>query len=193
MRFFEELVNRLDDRADEDASLRWPMTFLTFSAESSPPFRWRMPVQRLDGKRIAMTGAAGGLGGPLARLLRDRGAYVLGIDRVESSACDDSIVTDLSDDAALACLARTLADDTPDILVNLAGVMRFGLHEDQPSEALALCYRVNLYVPAVLAQASPHQCARVAMGRSSTSVQCWDRSPIPGSRPIRAARPGSPR
>jgi short-subunit dehydrogenase len=112
-----------------------------------------MPVQRLDGKQIAVTGAAGGLGGPLARLLRERGAHVLGIDRVECPACDESIVTDLSDDIALASLAQRLASDTPDILVNLAGVMRFGLHEDQPSEALALCYRVNLYVPAVLAQA----------------------------------------
>lgn len=110
-------------------------------------------MKRLDGKRIAVTGAAGGLGAPLARLLRERGAYVVGIDRVECPACDESILTDLSDDTSLASLVQRLVRDTPDILVNLAGVMRFGLHEDQPSEALALCYRVNLYVPAVLAQA----------------------------------------
>ncbi len=110
-------------------------------------------MQRLDGKRVAVTGAAGGLGAPLARLLREKGAHVTGIDRVDCPACDESIVTDLSDDTALSTLARHLGNDTPDILVNLAGVMRFGLHEDQPSEALALCYRVNLYVPAVLAQA----------------------------------------
>ncbi|KQX25154.1 MULTISPECIES: SDR family NAD(P)-dependent oxidoreductase [unclassified Sphingomonas] len=110
-------------------------------------------MKRLDGKRIAVTGAAGGLGRPLARLLKERGAHVVGIDRVGCPACDESIVTDLSDDASLAALARALAQDTPDILVNLAGVLRFGLHEDQPSEALALCYRVNLYVPAILAQA----------------------------------------
>lgn len=110
-------------------------------------------MQRLDGKRIAVTGAAGGLGVPLARLLRAQGAHVLGIDRAECPGCDESIVTDLADDASLASLVGRLAHETPDILVNLAGVMRFGLHEDQPSEALALCYRVNLYVPAVLAQA----------------------------------------
>jgi len=110
-------------------------------------------MKRLDGKRIAVTGAAGGLGAPLARLLRERGAHVTGIDRVECPACDESMVTDLSDDASLALLVTELTRDTPDILVNLAGVMRFGLHEDQPREALALCYRVNLYVPAVMAQA----------------------------------------
>ncbi|MDF0542960.1 SDR family NAD(P)-dependent oxidoreductase [Sphingobium sp. H39-3-25] len=110
-------------------------------------------MQQLEGKRIALTGAAGGLGAPLTSMLRARGAHVTGIDRIECTVCDESIVTDLADDGSLNSLAQKLANDTPDILINLAGVMRFGLHEDQPADALALCYRVNLYVPAVLAQA----------------------------------------
>jgi short-subunit dehydrogenase len=110
-------------------------------------------VRRLDGQRVAITGAAGGLGAPVAMLLAQAGAHTIGIDRSESAACHDSIVTDLSDDDALAALAERLAGDTPDILVNIAGVMRFGLHESQPVEALALCYRINLLVPAVLARA----------------------------------------
>lgn len=113
----------------------------------------RRETNGLAGKTIVVTGAAGGLGAPLARLLRDRGAHVTGIDRIECSTSDASIAVDLSDQAALTAIAERLAADTPDILVNLAGVMRFGLHEDQPIDALALCYRVNLYVPAVLAQA----------------------------------------
>ncbi len=107
----------------------------------------------LEGKTVAMTGAAGGIGAPVARLLREAGAKVIGIDRVACPGCDDSIITDLSDDAQLAALAGRLGNETPDILVNIAGVMRFGLHETQPVEALALCYRVNLLVPAVLARA----------------------------------------
>lgn len=110
-------------------------------------------MSRLDGKRVAMTGAAGGLGAPVARLLRDAGAQVTGIDRADCPACDASIVTDLADEAALGALAERLADNPPDVLVNIAGIMRFGLHEDQPVDALALCYRVNLLVPAVLARA----------------------------------------
>ncbi|UZW57341.1 SDR family NAD(P)-dependent oxidoreductase [Sphingobium sp. JS3065] len=110
-------------------------------------------MQQLEGKRVVLTGAAGGLGAPLAGMLRAQGAHVTGIDRMECAACDDSIVTDLADDGSLTALAQTLATDTPDILINLAGVMRFGLHEDQSTDGLALCYRVNLYVPAVLAQA----------------------------------------
>jgi short-subunit dehydrogenase len=110
-------------------------------------------MARLDGKRVAITGAAGGLGAPVAQLLRQAGAHVTGIDRAECSACDASIVTDLSNDAQLAELTEQLAGDCPDVLVNIAGVQRFGLHEEQPIEALDLCYRVNLLVPAVLARA----------------------------------------
>lgn len=108
---------------------------------------------QLDGKTVAITGAAGGLGAPVARAMRAAGAHVIGIDRVPCPACDASIVTDLADDAALAALAERLSQNTPDILVNIAGVMRFGLHVTQTDAALALCYRVNLLVPAILARA----------------------------------------
>lgn len=110
-------------------------------------------MTRLDGKRVVLTGAAGGIGTPVARMLRDAGAQVTGIDRVECPACDASVIADLADEAELGRLAVLLADDCPDILVNIAGVMRFGLHESQPIEALSLCYRINLLVPAVLARA----------------------------------------
>lgn len=110
-------------------------------------------MKPLDGKRVAITGAAGGLGAPVARLLRQAGAFVAGINRTPCPECDSTITADLSDDTALAGLCAGLAADPPDILVNIAGVMRFGLHEDQPVDALALCYRVNLLVPAVLARA----------------------------------------
>jgi short-subunit dehydrogenase len=107
----------------------------------------------LEGKTVVITGAAGGLGMPVARLLAEAGARTIGVDRVESPACHASIIADLSDDSALATLSERLASDPPDILVNIAGVMRFGLHATQPIEALAMCYRVNLLVPAVLARA----------------------------------------
>jgi len=119
-------------------------------------------MSQLDGQTVAITGAAGGLGAPVAALLREAGAWITGIDRVECPACDESIVTDLSDEAALVALGDRLAHQTPDILVNIAGVMRFGLHASQPPEALALCYRINLLVPAMLARAviAPMQARR---------------------------------
>lgn len=110
-------------------------------------------MSRLEGKSVVVTGAAGGIGAHVARLLRDRGARVTGIDRVEPVGCDEVIVADLGGDEVLGSLCERLARDTPDILVNIAGVMRFGLHETQSRETLAQCYRINLAVPATLAQA----------------------------------------
>lgn len=107
----------------------------------------------LDGKRVAITGAAGGLGQPVARLLREQGANVTGIDRMDCPECDATVIADLSDDTALRELCEELAENPPDILVNIAGIMRFGLHQSQPIEAIELCYRVNLAVPAMLARA----------------------------------------
>jgi short-subunit dehydrogenase len=110
-------------------------------------------MRSFEGQWVAVTGAAGGIGGPVARLLRRRGARTICIDRVEVDHCDHCIVADLSDDAALRDLCTELAADPPDILINIAGIMRFGLHESQPLDALELCYRVNLGVPAALASA----------------------------------------
>ncbi|MBO9602709.1 MAG: SDR family NAD(P)-dependent oxidoreductase [Novosphingobium sp.] len=110
-------------------------------------------MSSLEGRTVAITGAAGGIGAPVARLLGEAGARTIGIDRVPCPTCAESLEIDLSSDAGLAALAARLAAETPDVLVNIAGVMRFGLHETQSIDALALCYRVNLLVPAVLAQA----------------------------------------
>ncbi|KPL68464.1 short-chain dehydrogenase [Erythrobacter sp. SG61-1L] len=107
-------------------------------------------MKPLEGRVAFVTGAAGGIGAPVARLLRDAGAYVVGVDRADCPACDEIIVADLAQDDAVHSLALRLSEHTPDILVNIAGVMRFGLHESQPADALALCYRVNLLVPSVL-------------------------------------------
>jgi len=110
-------------------------------------------MSRLEGKTVVVTGAAGGLGSPVARRLREAGAHVIGVDRAPCPTCDETLITDLSDEAAVAKLADRLSSDTPDVLVNIAGVMSFGLHEAQDVAALALCYRINLVVPALLARA----------------------------------------
>jgi len=110
-------------------------------------------MPQLEGKTVVITGAAGGIGAPLARMLVERGARVTGVDRVACAGLSESRICDLADEGALAALAADLAIETPDVLVNVAGVMNFGLHEEQTTAQLALCYRVNLLVPAVLARA----------------------------------------
>ncbi|PTQ59898.1 short-subunit dehydrogenase [Sphingomonas aurantiaca] len=107
----------------------------------------------LEGRRIVLTGAAGGIGGLLAARLRGGGAHVTGVDRVASPACDDHLVANLADPAALADLGAHLAGRHVDILANVAGLQYFGPFEQQGATGIALGYAVNLVAPAVLASA----------------------------------------
>ena len=108
---------------------------------------------------------AGGIGAPVAQMLRAAGALVTGVDRVECPACDASILCDLGNDASLQSLLQQLAIDPPDILVNIAGVMCFGPLDQQSLAQLELCFRVNLYVPVALARAVAAPMARRGSGQ----------------------------
>jgi short-subunit dehydrogenase len=110
-------------------------------------------MRSLEGLRAVVTGAAGGIAAPLVRLLRGAGVHVTGVDRVACPDCNSSLNFDLASDAELTDLCARLAADPPDILVNIAGVMCFGPHEAQALAQIALCYRINMVVPAALAQA----------------------------------------
>ena len=120
---------------------------------------------QLKGQRVVITGAAGGLGAPLARLLADRGADVLGVDMVPCRAARQSLEVDLSDAASVTALCDRLAGDPPDILVNVAGIMSFGLLADTTPERIAQCYHVNLVVPSLLARAVAGPMVRRGSGR----------------------------
>lgn len=110
-------------------------------------------MRRLEGKRIVLTGAAGGIGSLVAALLRGKGAHVIGVDRVECPACDESIIGDLSSREGLAALAGALARRRVDILINSAGVQYFGPVERQDQESIWTGYAVNLIAPVILSAA----------------------------------------
>jgi len=86
---------------------------------------------RLDGQRALVTGGTGGIGGAIARALRDAGADVLatGLGAAEIAATEGSAdfagirtaVLDVADDRAVAALVAGL--DRLDILVNAAGMI----------------------------------------------------------------------
>jgi short-subunit dehydrogenase len=110
-------------------------------------------MRSLEGLKAVVTGAAGGIGGPVTRQLREAGVHVVGIDQAVCPDCDVTLFCDLADPDSLQMLIERLTADPPDILVNIAGIMCFGPHEDQATARLELCYRVNLLVPAALASA----------------------------------------
>jgi short-subunit dehydrogenase len=104
---------------------------------------------QLKGKRIALTGGAGGIGSVLADKMLRSGAHVTVIDR--NPAAD--IVADLGSEESLSSLTARLAQAAPDVLVNLAGLLYFGGFAEQQPAQLATMMKVNLEAPMRLAQA----------------------------------------
>ena len=77
---------------------------------------------RLEGKLAIVTGAAGGLGGAIARRFANEGARVLATDI--SGGCDGSwrfVLHDVTDERAWHRILDA-AEGVPDILVNAAGI-----------------------------------------------------------------------
>jgi len=118
---------------------------------------------QVNGKRIILTGAAGGMGSILAQLLTDREATCALIDAdaaALSTLCQQlpnthAIPADLSaaercDEAAQQAIS---ALGGVDILINLAGLMSFCTYEHEDIARLERLIRVNLIAPMALSRA----------------------------------------
>ncbi len=82
----------------------------------------------LDGKRVVITGAGGGLGRALCTSFDAAGAMLVGCD-IEAEAvprfCTEAHGFDLRDDEALATAARSILDGgIPDVVISNAGWTR---------------------------------------------------------------------
>ncbi len=64
----------------------WRATCSGCSRACSHPLKQESGMQRLDGKCVVLTGAAGGIGTLVAQRLRAQGAHVVGVDRVPCPA-----------------------------------------------------------------------------------------------------------
>jgi meso-butanediol dehydrogenase/(S,S)-butanediol dehydrogenase/diacetyl reductase len=113
-------------------------------------------TRRFDGKRILVTGAAGGIGRSVVELLVAEGAAVVGADLAPG---DDVLACDVSDADSVT---TTLASATErlgglDVLVNVAGVDRFRRFEDLDVATWQLHLGVNLTGPMLMSHAAlPH-------------------------------------
>jgi NADP-dependent 3-hydroxy acid dehydrogenase YdfG len=91
-------------------------------------------MEKLNGKRVVVAGASGGIGGHLSKLLRQSGAEVFmtgrNAEKLAAAAVnagvpeDHCFVADISVEAEMALLGDKVVQvmGTPDILVNAAGV-----------------------------------------------------------------------
>ncbi len=118
---------------------------------------------QVNGKRIILTGAAGGIGNILARLLVEHGAHCALID-ADANALNKlsqalpgtvAVPADLSAGNRCDEAAQQAIDALGgiDILINLAGLMSFCTYEDEDIGRLECLIKVNLIAPMALSRA----------------------------------------
>ena len=116
---------------------------------------------QLDNLRVAITGAFGTLGLATVQAVRDAGAHVAAIDRVDAPAAGIAGATciggvDLADPAAATAAMNAAASALGglDALVNIAGMFRYEPVADGNAETWDLLYRVNLRTAVAASQAA---------------------------------------
>lgn len=104
----------------------------------------------LSGKKIVLTGASGGIGTALAKLLIQKNADLITVGRSSESV---TWVYDLTQELDLAAFCKRLQQQSVDVLINLAGLMYFGHLTGQDTDNIKSLLMVNLEVPIRLSQA----------------------------------------
>jgi short-subunit dehydrogenase len=117
---------------------------------------------QLSGRRVVLTGAAGGMGQHLAERMAGAGAAVALVDANAGALASlaarlpnsHAIPGDLSGAAGCEAIygAARGALGGVDVLVNLAGLMSFCTYEDENPERLRTLVQVNLLAPMLLAR-----------------------------------------
>lgn len=105
--------------------------------------------RRFEGRRVLVTGAAGGVGSDLVASFREAGATVVGTDREGEGV----IVADVTDPAQRdAMVEQALAElGGLDVLCNVAGIQLFRKAEELDDEFLHRHLDLNTVAPIMLA------------------------------------------
>jgi 3-oxoacyl-[acyl-carrier protein] reductase len=157
---------------------------------------------KLDGKVAVVTGASKGIGAGIARHLAAEGAAVV-VTYASSRAAADTVVAEITagggravavqgDVATAADVRRLFAEVVRafgrlDVLVNNAGVYRFGPVESITQEEFRRHYDTNVLGPILPSRRRSSTPGRAA-GASSTSARSWPRTRgrrRPSTRPQR--------
>ena len=143
-------------------------------------------------KHILITGASGGLGSALAKLLAEKGARLVLTSRSENALNElisklpskekaVAVSADLSKPGEAERLARAAvaALGHIDVLINNAGVGYFALMEEATEENIRHLFEVNTLSPLVLINSLLPEMQKRAGGRVVNILSCAGRVPIP--------------
>ncbi|MGD9085643.1 MAG: SDR family NAD(P)-dependent oxidoreductase [Desulfobacterales bacterium] len=151
-----------------------------------------MKPYTFEDKHILVTGASGGLGSALVKLLADRGARLAITSRSDKALTDltsqlppkkgaVAITADLSKPGEAARLAHEAmaALGHIDVLINNAGVGYFALMEEATEENIRHLFEVNTVSPLMLLKALLPEMQKRGSGRIINILSCAGRVPIP--------------
>jgi NAD(P)-dependent dehydrogenase (short-subunit alcohol dehydrogenase family) len=143
-----------------------------------------------------ITGAASGIGAAIAAALARRGDRVGALDRDEQAVqarCAQiegavPLVCDVADESQVAAAFEEFGA-APDLVVNNAGIVRFGLLADQSPAAFELVLRVNLLGAFVVTREAVRKMLPRGSGHviSITSTNAYNPGPGSGAYPASKA------
>ena len=131
---------------------------------------------RFEGRKVLVTGAAGGIGAAVVAQFRSEGAVVIGSD-----IKDADIIGDLMDPEFTDQLPQRAADEMGglDILCNNAGVIARGKITDMSDADYRLSMGVNVEAPFRLCRAAIPLMAKGGGGAIVNTASCWGLRPGP--------------
>ncbi|WP_343080896.1 SDR family oxidoreductase [Ostreiculturibacter nitratireducens] len=140
-------------------------------------------MNRFTGKTALVTGAAGGIGAAIVRMLRAEGAKVAAADRdvsgIEAEAHLPGDLTDAAYADALPEAARAALGGL-DMLFNNAGIMRRGPVTATSDDDYRISLAVNVEAPFRLSRAAIPIMAAAGGGAIVNTASCWGVYPGPG-------------
>jgi short-subunit dehydrogenase/MoaA/NifB/PqqE/SkfB family radical SAM enzyme len=144
------------------------------------------------GKHVLVTGASGGLGSTLAKLLAEEGARLAVTSRSQkalneliSKLPNNEDAVAIAADLSISGEAEKLAGEAVsalgriDVLINNAGVGYFALMEEATEENIRHLFEVNTLSPLVLIKTLLPEMQKRGGGRVVNILSCAGRVPIP--------------
>ena len=139
-------------------------------------------MMRFAGRTALVTGAAGGIGAVITRMLRAEGARVAVADRdVSAIEAEARLPGDLLDPAYADGLPRAATDALGglDIVINNAGVITRGAVTETSDTDWSLSLGVNVEAPFRICRAAIPIMAAVGGGTIVNTASCWGLRPGP--------------
>jgi len=159
-------------------------------------------MEQLTNKRVIVTGALGGIGLPVTKMLSEMGAQLFAVDRrdekeaarvllEETKSAAQYLKVELTNPGEIESLIRSLENQKPNCLVALAGIVISGDLISQSEKSIREVIDINLISQIELAKQFIQYWLDEKIAGNIVFVSSWvDHVPWPGITPYAASKAG---